>query len=69
MTFGDIEPVLNVSGQSSNPATVIGDGLEQQLDLGVFGILSAAANNVLNVNLSVALATGNVRIIAMGTEE
>jgi hypothetical protein len=23
MTFGDIEPVLNVSGQSSNPATVI----------------------------------------------
>jgi hypothetical protein len=49
--------------------TVIGDGLEQELDLGAFGILSAAANNVLNVNLSTVLATGNVRVIAMGTEE
>jgi hypothetical protein len=49
--------------------TVIGDGLEQELDLGGFGILSAAANNVLNVNLSAALASGNVRVIAMGTEE
>lgn len=49
--------------------TTIGDGLEQELDLGDFGIQSAAANNVLNVNLSAALATGNARIIAMGTEE
>jgi len=49
--------------------TVIGDGLEQQLSLGAFGILSATANNALNVNLSAALATGNVRVIAMGTEE
>jgi hypothetical protein len=49
--------------------TVIGDGLEQELDLGSFGILSATANNVLNVNLSTALTTGNVRVIVMGTEE
>ena len=49
--------------------TVIGDGAEIQLDLGQFGILSAAANNVLNVNLSSALASGVCRIIAMGTEE
>jgi hypothetical protein len=49
--------------------TTIGDGAEIQLDLGQFGILSAAANNVLNVNLSSALATGVCRIIAMGTEE
>jgi hypothetical protein len=49
--------------------TVIGDGAEIQLDLGQFGILSAAANNTLNVNLSVALITGACRIIAMGTEE
>jgi hypothetical protein len=48
--------------------TVIGDGMDQFLDLGN-GILSAAANNVLNVNLSAACATGNVRVIAMGTEE
>lgn len=40
----------------------------QYIDLGN-GILSAAANNVLNINLSSALTSGNVRIIAMGTEE
>lgn len=33
------------------------------------GFLSAAANNVLNVNLSVALTGGTVRAIACGTEE
>ena len=49
--------------------TTIGDGLEQQLDLGDFGIQSATANNALNVNLSAALVTGNVRVIAMGSEE
>jgi hypothetical protein len=49
--------------------TVIGDGAEVSLNLGAIGILSAAANNTLNVNLSVALATGVCRIIAMGTEE
>ena len=38
------------------------------IDLGV-GILSAAPNNVLNVNLSAALASGNVRVMVAGTEE
>lgn len=38
------------------------------IDLGN-GILSAAVNNVLNINLSVALATGLVNVIACGTEE
>jgi hypothetical protein len=38
------------------------------IDLGI-GILSAAANNVLNVNLSAALAAGNVRVMCAGTEE
>ena len=38
------------------------------IDLGN-GVLSAAANNVLNVNLSAALTAGNVRVIACGTEE
>lgn len=33
------------------------------------GILSAAANNVLNCNLSAALTAGNVRVTALGTEE
>jgi hypothetical protein len=38
------------------------------LDLGN-GILSATANNVLNVNLATALSNGNVRVTACGTEE
>jgi len=38
------------------------------IDLGN-GYLSAAANNVLNVNLSAALATGTVRVQVAGTEE
>lgn len=38
------------------------------IDLGN-GILSAAANNPLNVTLSTALTGGDVRIIAAGTEE
>lgn len=33
------------------------------------GALSAAANNVLNVNLSATLTTGNVRVIVAGMEE
>lgn len=49
---------------------VAGDALHiGMMDLGCFGILSAAVNNVLNVNLSVALVTGNVRVIVAGTEE
>lgn len=38
------------------------------LDLGN-GIISAAANNVLNINLSAALSSGKVRVVACGTEE
>jgi hypothetical protein len=37
--------------------------------LGYFGILSAAANNVLNVNLSAALTAGLVNVLVAGTEE
>lgn len=33
------------------------------------GILSALANNVLNINLSAALTSGKVRVIVTGTEE
>lgn len=38
------------------------------IDLGA-GILSALANNVLNINLSFALTGGQVNVIACGTEE
>lgn len=39
------------------------------IDLGSFGILSAAANNALNVNLSFALTGGLVNVNVCGTEE
>ena len=39
------------------------------IDIGDYGILSAAANNALNANLSAALATGNARFNVCGTEE
>lgn len=39
-----------------------------QFDMG-YGYLSAAANNVLNVNLSSALSGGQVRVTVGGTEE
>jgi hypothetical protein len=38
------------------------------IDLGQ-GILSATANNVLNISLSAALATGTCRVLVCGTEE
>jgi hypothetical protein len=38
------------------------------VDLGN-GQLSAAANNVLNINLSAALTSGKARVVAVGTEE
>lgn len=38
------------------------------IDLGN-GFASALANNVLNVNLSATLTSGNIRVIACGTEE
>jgi|SRR5579884_269426 hypothetical protein len=52
----------------STGGTTFTDDHYTYLDLGN-GILSAAANNVLNINLSAALTSGHVRIIAMGTEE
>ena len=48
--------------------SVAEDYISPWIDLGN-GILSGAANNVLNVNLSAALTAGNVRVIACGTEE
>lgn len=48
--------------------TTVGGFVSGWIDLGN-GILSAVANNVLNVNLSSTLTTGNVRVIACGVEE
>jgi hypothetical protein len=51
------------------PAAPLQQGFQVILPLGAFGVLSAAANNVLNIQLSVALTSGLVNIIAYGTEE
>lgn len=59
--LGQTTPVETASSQIPNFTT-------GWLDLGN-GVLSSAANNVLNVNLGTALATGNVRVTAIGTEE
>lgn len=48
--------------------TFVADASSGWCDLGN-GFLSAAANNVLNVNLSAALTAGEVRVVAIGTEE
>lgn len=53
------------------PATTFAVGSDYigpWVDLGN-GFLSAAANQVLNVNLSSALTAGNVRVVCCGTEE
>jgi hypothetical protein len=73
ITFQDASTGLGISVDVYIPTTAVtttaGDAYTQTIDLGYCGIGSAAANNALNVNLSTALATGNVRVIAMGTEE
>lgn len=48
--------------------TALGAASTGWVDLGN-GILSAANNNVLNINLSAALTAGKVRVVACGTEE
>ncbi len=54
-----------VETAAAPPPTLYNSGW---VDLGD-GILSAAANNVLNVNLGTALAAGNVRVNVAGVEE
>ena len=49
-------------------ATMSGSYISGWIDLGN-GILSSTANNVLNINLSAALTSGTVAVIACGTEE
>jgi hypothetical protein len=59
--IGQTAPVETASSEQPNFNT-------SWIDLGN-GILSAAANNVLNINLSAVLAAGNVRVTCCGTEE
>jgi hypothetical protein len=54
-----------------NNAVIVGTGtyIDKTIIFADNGWLSAAINNVLNVNLGVALATGVVAVSAFGTEE
>jgi hypothetical protein len=73
ITFLDTAAAVPIAFDVFVPTTAVttttGAALDVELDLGAFGILSAAANNTFRVNLSSALVTGNVRVNAMGTEE
>ncbi len=62
-----LSQVVYVPGAITTPT--INDYDSGWIDLGTFGILSASANNVLNINLSAALAAGVVNVIVCGTEE
>ncbi len=63
-------PIAHDVWVPSAAGTSIGDGYSSGwIDLGGLGVLSAAANNALNVNLSAAVTAGNVRVNVAGTEE
>lgn len=67
----DAAATLGLKTLCTIPAAAAGNGLISDsgwIDLGN-GILSAAANNVLNLNLSFALTGGLVNVNACGTEE
>lgn len=70
VTFFDAASSLNISYDFYIPASAAAGNafVSPWCDLGN-GIISAAANNVLGANLSMALQNGNFRINVCGTEE
>jgi hypothetical protein len=73
ISLADAATTLNFIHQvylpAAAPAAPLQQGFQVILPLGAFGVLSAAANNALNVQLSAALTSGLVNVIAYGTEE
>lgn len=71
VSFQDAAAAIGLAMDVFVPATAFSTGddfISPWVDLGN-GFLSAAANNVLNINLSAALTAGNVRVTVCGTEE
>jgi hypothetical protein len=71
VSFQDSASATNIAMDAFVPSASLGTGddfISPWVDLGN-GFLSAAANNVLNINLSSALTGGNVRVTVCGTEE
>lgn len=69
----DATTATGLGFSASVGAAAISTSVPNLIESGVIllgnGILSAAANNVLNVNLSAALTAGVARVSAFGTEE
>lgn len=72
LAFRDATTLIGVTLSVFTPAaatnTLAGFSINSPATMGN-GVLSATANNALNINLSAALATGVVRINVFGTEE
>lgn len=64
----DLNTAFSFYAPAASAPTTTPDAGTGWVDLGN-GKLSAAANNVLNINLSTALTAGKVRVVACGTEE
>jgi hypothetical protein len=65
-----VSHIVNIPATVGLISTSINDGYDSGwIDLGTFGYLSTAANAVLNINLSSAILTGLVNVLACGTEE
>lgn len=66
----DVTAAIGIAFSVNIPTVAVGNqGFSTGwIDLGN-GILAAATNTALNVNLSAALSTGEIRVIACGTEE
>ena len=72
VTLYDGATILPIEAHVFVPAAAISNAIgsyDFEFDLGTFGILSAAANNALNVTLSAALTAGNCQVMIGGTEE
>lgn len=72
--FQDVAADINVTYDMYVPGvaitTAVGEGYDSGwVGMGSFGILAAATATALNINLSAALATGNIRVMVAGTEE
>lgn len=72
--FQDVTTDISISHDIFVPTTAVttvaGDAYDSGWTvLSTFGIRAASVTTALNVNLSAALATGNVRVIVAGTEE
>lgn len=72
VTFQDATTAINLAFDIFVPTTAVttteGGYTSGWIDIGN-GYLSTTANNVLNVNLSSTLTTGNIRVTCAGTEE